>query len=158
MAYIKIIFNKDIKRLERSMKKSINQYAIESCYSICNYGLNGKSIIAQEYLEVQKIWKNETQNKAVQIIQSFSKEDSQNIKPELLHEIGRELTRAIFKGHQFYIVTYVDRQHFYNRIMINPVSFENGKRIQNKKKHLYILRGKSDEICKKNGLSVIGNN
>ncbi len=157
MAYVKIKFIKNVHQLENYLKKNLDKNVIESSYAICNDGSEDKNPIAQEFLEIQRIFKNETVNKAIHVIQSFSPEDSKKFNPEKLHEIGRELIEKNFKGHQFYISTHVNKKHIHNHIMINPVSFENGKRIQNSKKHLYNLRSVSNDICKANGLSIISN-
>lgn len=69
--------------------------------------------------------------------------------------MGVELVNRFAPGHQYVVQTHTDQPHAHNHILINPVSIETGKRIQNKLGHIETLRNINDEIARERGLSVL---
>lgn len=53
------------------------------------------------------------------------------------------------------IGTHLDEWHLHNHIVINSVSFVDGRKYRSTPKSLYALREVSDRLCRENGLSVI---
>ena len=51
--------------------------------------------------------------------------------------------------------THLDQEHLHNHIVVNSVSFTDGKRFRCNRATFYQLRRESDEICRTHGLSVI---
>lgn len=87
-------------------------------------------------------------------IQSFKPKEA---TPETVHEIGVEFARRCF-GERFEVVigTHLDRNHLHNHIVVNSVSFADGKKYHsNAKSYFGDIRKISDEICREYGLSVI---
>lgn len=87
------------------------------------------------------------------VIQSFSPGE---VNYETAHRIGMELADKIFEGRfQYVCATHIDRGHVHNHIIVNSVSFKDGKKFYDQKKTMYKIREFSDELCRENGLSVI---
>lgn len=86
------------------------------------------------------------------VIQSFTPGE---IEPGMANRIGKELADEIAKGHECVVYTHADKDHIHNHIIINAVGHEDGKKYQSKKKDLYRIRAKSDELCRARGLSVV---
>ena len=87
-------------------------------------------------------------------IQSFKPEE---LNPEQAHEYGMEFARRLF-GERFQVVigTHLDKDHLHNHIVINAVSFLDGKKYHSTPSSYYNeIRGTSDQICMEHDLSVI---
>lgn len=86
------------------------------------------------------------------IIQSFSPGEG---TPELIHKIGMDLCRECFGDFETVVGTHLDKGHLHNHIVVNSVSFVDGRKYRSTPKSLYALREISDRLCRENGLSVI---
>lgn len=78
------------------------------------------------------------------VIQSFSPND--NITPEKAHEVGVNFA-DYFKNYQVLIATHIDKNHIHNHLIVNSVSFENGKKVHMSNKDLEQLKGYSNFLC-----------
>lgn len=87
------------------------------------------------------------------VIQSFSPED--DITPIQANEIGRKLAEQIAPGHECAIYTHSDKAHLHNHIVINSVSFEDGKKYNSDRKQLYRIREQSNALCKEYGFELV---
>lgn len=88
------------------------------------------------------------------IMQSFKPNET---TPAIAHEIGVKLAQKCF-GDRYEVVigTHLDRNHLHNHIIVNSVSFIDGKKYRNKISNYYDdIRGNSDRLCREYGLSVI---
>ena len=87
-------------------------------------------------------------------VQSFAPGET---TPEQAQAIGRELAEnnKAWQGFEVLVVTHKDREHIHNHFIINSVSYEDGHKIQDGPKDLENLKRQSDELCKREGLSVI---
>jgi len=92
---------------------------------------------------------------AIHIVQSWNEEESNKVPPRAFTEMGRELAEKKFPGHAFLVVTHIDTAKTHNHIVVCPWHSETGKKIENKKHHLYSLREFNDQIAKDRGLSII---
>lgn len=90
-------------------------------------------------------------------VQSFAPGET---TPEQAQAIGRELAEnnKAWQGFEVLVVTHKDREHIHNHFIINSVSYEDGHKIQDGPKDLENLKKQSDELCKREGLSVIDRN
>jgi len=87
------------------------------------------------------------------IIQSFATGET---TPDEAHEIGVELARRLF-GDRFEAVigTHLNTDNLHTHIVINSVSFKDGRKYQSTKANLYRIREISDTLCREHSLSVI---
>ena len=87
--------------------------------------------------------------------QSFSPGE---VTPELAHKIGVELAEKMW-GDRFEVIvaTHLDREHIHNHLVLNSISFFDGKKYNGCKESYRQLRETSDNLCREYGLSVIEN-
>lgn len=77
--------------------------------------------------------------------------------PEQAHAIGVEFAKRMF-GERYEVVigTHLDQAHTHNHIVINAVSFQDGKRYHSSPESYYgEIRAASDALCREHQLSVI---
>ena len=101
---------------------------------------------------VKNIFNKKDGYTAFHFVQSFSPKD--NLSYEKAHEIGLQFAEY-FKGFQVLVATHTDKQHLHNHLVINSVSFENGKKFHIGKKDLEKIKNFSNKLCEENGLSTI---
>ena len=92
------------------------------------------------------------------IIQSFAPGEA---TPEEAHTIGIELAQNLLGNrYETIVTTHLDREHLHNHIVFNSVSFMDGRMYRNNFRDYFGgdgvgIRGTSDALCQKHGLSVI---
>ena len=90
------------------------------------------------------------------IIQSFKPNE---ITPEVAHQIGVEFAQKCFDKYESVVGTHLDKNHLHNHVVVNSVSFIDGRKYRNNFKDYYgDIRGISDALCKEYGLSIIEEN
>ena len=89
------------------------------------------------------------------VIQSFAKSD--NLTPELAHEIGKQLADGLFKyKHEYVLATHIDKGHIHNHIIANATSFLDFAKFRTQPyKTVQEIRDISDRLCREHGLNVI---
>lgn len=94
-------------------------------------------------------------NVAFHAYQSFA---SGEVTADLAHEVGLQLAKRVF-GDRFEVLvsTHLNTNCFHNHLVINSVSFVDGKRYNDCKRTYCELREASDAICLEYRLSVIDN-
>ena len=99
-------------------------------------------------------WKKTEGRQYKHYVQSFNPKDK--ITSEKANEIGKKFIENTekFKGHEVLMATHVDKGHIHNHFIVNSVNFENGKKYQEKKQDLEILKEKSNELSRDHGLSI----
>ena len=118
--------------------------------------ITGKDCTSDNALEemqtVKNLYNKTTGRQYIHLVQSFSPND--NLSYDKAHEIGLELAKQ-YKGFQVLVATHTDREHVHNHLVINSVSFKDGKKFQQSKKDMEKIKIYSNELCAKNGLSTI---
>ena len=91
---------------------------------------------------------------AYHIIQSFAPGEA---TPDQVHEIGCKFAqRFLADRFECTVSTHLDKGHLHNHIVVNSVSFDDGKMFRNNFDTYYNgIRQVSDELCRENRLSVI---
>lgn len=88
------------------------------------------------------------------VIQSFDPEEQ--ISAEVAHRLGNDLAERITGGeYEFVVATHLDKGHVHNHIIFNAVNMETGRKFRCTKSTLRGIRGVSDELCMRAGLSVL---
>ncbi len=76
------------------------------------------------------------------------------VTPDTAHKIGVRMAEELWGDrYQVVVTTHLDKEHIHNHIVINSVSFLDGKKF-NWDKEFPRMQAKSDELCRENGLSV----
>ncbi len=87
------------------------------------------------------------------LVQSFP--SGYEIEPELAHKIAVELAEKAFGKYEVVVATHIDREHIHSHLVLNSVSFEDGKKYHSNKESVEQLMKLSDEICQKYGVHVL---
>lgn len=88
-------------------------------------------------------------------IQSFA---AGEVTPERAFEIGMETARRMWcDKYQVLVTVHLNTDNVHCHFVVNPVSFKDGTKFQNKIGDHKELRKISDEICREHGLSVLEN-
>ncbi len=164
----KLVIN---SRLNRRVNYALNEEKTTGLINSLEYALNknktkGEQTIYEstincnlktafmDMINTKKEFNNNDKRLGYHIIQSFKPAET---TPEIAHKIGYEFANRCF-GDRYEVVigTHLDKSHLHNHIIVNSVSFVDGKKYRDSKKDLfYGIRGISDEICKKYGLSIV---
>ncbi|HWP80816.1 MAG TPA: relaxase/mobilization nuclease domain-containing protein [Candidatus Acidoferrum sp.] len=86
-------------------------------------------------------------------VHSFS--DKENITPWQANEIARELAERLFPDSECVIATHNDTDNLHSHIIVNTVSFKDGKKLHMSPTSLQEQRQVNDEICKAHGFFVL---
>lgn len=86
----------------------------------------------------------------------ISFKDTDNLSPDLAHQIGMEFAGRVW-GERFQVVvtTHLNTKCLHCHYVINSVSLVDGKRLQNKEKAWFYFRHIADEVCREHNLSVV---
>ena len=88
-------------------------------------------------------------------IQSFREGE---VTPEQAFEIGMETARRMWcDKYQVLVTVHPNTNNVHCHFVVNPVSFKDGTKFQNKIGDHKELRRVSDEICREHGISVLEN-
>lgn len=87
------------------------------------------------------------------LVQSFP--SGYEIEPELAHKIAVELAEKAFNKYEVVVATHIDREHIHSHLVLNSVSFEDGKKYHSNKESVEELMKLSDELCQRYGVHVL---
>lgn len=144
----------------KSLKQSINYILQEqktredliSCYGCDRYTILDEF---QDIYDERKVkWNRETKNKAKMLIQSFKHSDE--VDPQLAHQIGKEYAENYLEGkHQYVIATHIDSEHIHNHIVFNQVETDTLKMFDTKRANTITkLHQVNDDLSKKYKLTI----
>ena len=85
-------------------------------------------------------------------VQSFSEADG--LTPQEAHAIGLELARREFPDFEALVATHVDTEHLHNHLVVNSVSFRDGRKLHQSAADLLAHRLANDEICAAHSLEI----
>ena len=104
-----------------------------------------------EFRFVKKRFHKEDGRSYYHIVQSFSPDD--NLTPETAHEIGLKFAEY-FPGFQVLVATHTNTHAIHNHLIMNSVSFENGKKFHQSRNEMLQAKEYSNQLCREYGLSV----
>ena len=136
--------------------------------AVINYGKNGdktdNGILVssvncsvdtayEEMVLTKKFFHKEDKTLGYHIIQSFK---GNEVSPERANQIGKELAEELW-GDKFQVVicTHINKENVHNHLILNSVSFIDGKKYHNGKEDIAFLKEASDNLCFKYGLSIV---
>lgn len=108
--------------------------------------------VMKDFKKIREISGKQRGLVAHQLVRSFP---AGEVDPEQAQQMAEELAARMLPGYQYIVCTHVDRDHIHTHIVFNSVSYLTGEKYHNNKKSLRIMRGESDNLCRKYGLSVI---
>ena len=86
-------------------------------------------------------------------VQSFSEAD--NLTPQEAHAIGLELAQREFPDFEVLVATHIDTDHLHSHLIVNSVSFRDGRKLHQSAADLQSHRLANDEICAAHGLELL---
>ena len=136
--------------------------------AVINYGKNGdktdNGILVssvncsvdtayEEMALTKKFFHKEDKTLGYHIIQSFK---GNEVSPERANQIGKELAEELWGDkYQVVICTHINKENIHNHLILNSVSFIDGKKYHNGKEDIAFLKEASDYLCFKYGLSIV---
>lgn len=136
--------------------------------AVINYGKNGDKTehgilvssvncnIETSYEEMaltKKFFHKEGNTLGYHIIQSFK---GHEVTPEKANQIGKQLAKELWGDkYQIVICTHINKENVHNHIIMNSVSFVDGKKYHNSNAEIAFMKQASDRICINNGLSIV---
>ena len=143
-----------LQALEDVIEYAANEDKTEKKYYVSTINCN-KRCARDEFAMVKKRFGKEGSIVAFHAYQSFAPGE---VNPSEAHSIGVELAKRLW-GDRFQIVvaTHVNTAAVHNHLVINSISFKDGKRFHGCRETTGMLREMSDRICQEHGLSVIKN-
>lgn len=113
--------------------------------------INWDSVL-NSFLDEKKLWNKDIGRMCAHYVLSFHPDEK--VTPEQVLEIARELAEKTFPGHQVLIGVHQDREHLHAHILVNTVSYRDGKKLQTKKQDLQNMKDLTNDLCRERGLSV----
>lgn len=108
--------------------------------------------VLREYERVQEEYGKKGGRLAAHYILSFPPGE---VSAAQAHELGLALAEKLWSEHQVLVVTHTDKEHLHDHFIINSVSYTDGHKLHTTKQDLKVMKAACDELCEKNGLSVI---
>ena len=105
----------------------------------------------EEFRYIKQKYGKEDGRSYYHIVQSFSPND--NLTPETAHEIGLKFAEY-FPEFQILVATHCNTVNIHNHLIMNSVSFENGKKFHQSRDGLLQVKAYSNKLCREYGLSV----
>lgn len=108
-------------------------------------------------VKTENIAKGIKPNQAIHVIQSFSAEDSKNMTPEELHEMGVEYAKRISGGHfQCVIASHLNNpDQLHNHLLFNAYAYDGIYKFIEDREALKRIREINNELCEERGYEVI---
>jgi len=117
--------------------------------------IGGKNCVpenaAEEFEAVKRMFGKSVGRQYYHIIQSFSPDDPVDF--ETAYELGMQLA-AYFPQFQCVVATHKDQRHIHNHIVMNSVSFQNGRMFHQTAKELEQVKEYVNRICLEHGFST----
>ena len=119
-------------------------------------GVNCSAVTAfDEMRSVQERFGKTTGNVAYHAYQSFKTDE---VTPELCHQIGVELARKMWGGgYQVLVATHFNTGTYHNHFVVNAVNMWDGKKFNCNEGAYWKFRALSDELCAEHRLTIIKN-
>ena len=86
-------------------------------------------------------------------VQSFAETD--DLMPQEAHAIALELVQREFPDFEVLVATHMDTDHLHSHLIVNSVSFQDGKKLHQSAADLQAHRLANDEICAAHGLEIL---
>jgi hypothetical protein len=143
-----------LQALEDVIEYAANEDKTEMKYYVSTINCN-KRCARDEFAMVKKRFGKEGGIVAFHAYQSFAPGE---VNPSEAHSIGVELAKRLWGDRfQMVVATHVNTAAVHNHLVINSISFKDGKRFHGCRETTGLLREMSDRICQEHGLSVIKN-
>ena len=86
-------------------------------------------------------------------VQSFA--ETNDLTPQEAHAIALELVQREFPNFEVLVATHIDTDHLHSHLVVNSVSFQDGRKLHQSATDLQAHRMSNDEICVAHGLEIL---
>lgn len=148
------VANAEKTSLDCSVLYAMNPEKTEQSFFVTAVNCGSVTTAYREMMETKRSWHKEGGVLGYHFIQSFAPGE---VTPEQAHAIGKEFVDKLF-GNRYEVIigTHLDKAHLHNHIVVNSVSYVDGKKYHSSPASYYQdVRGTSDALCRENDLSVI---
>jgi hypothetical protein len=157
-------------KLERGIAMAVMKIKTikSNLQAVINYGKNGDKTdngilvssvncslnTAYEEMELtKKFFHKEDKSLGYHIIQSFK---GNEVSPKTANQIGKELAEELWGDkYQIIICTHINKENVNNHLILNSVSFIDGKKYHNSNSEIAFMKETSDNLCVKYRLSLV---
>lgn len=108
--------------------------------------------VYREFARVQDEYEKKNGRLAAHYIVSFPPGE---VVAEQAHALGTALAEKLWPDHQVLVVTHIDKEHLHDHFIINSTSYTDGHKLHTTKQDLKAMKKVCDELCEKNGLSIV---
>lgn len=119
--------------------------------------VSGWNCIAQSVLSEMQLTKERFRKtdgrQYYHFVQSFAETD--DLTPQEAHAIALELAQREFPNFEVLVATHIDTDHLHSHLIVNSVSFQDGKKLHQSAADLQAHRTVNDEICAAHGLDIL---
>lgn len=123
---------------------------------VTSYALDDNRDYARQFSETAQLFQKAQRydsRKYYHFKHSFDPKD--NITPEEAHRLTEELAQQAFPDNEYIIATHTDKHHVHCHIIVNSVSFVNGKLLHFSNSDYAKLKDLSNDIAAKYGYSTL---
>lgn len=148
-----------IKTIKKNLQAVVNyaKNGEKTEHGILVSGVNCLPQSAYEQMALtKKFYHKENKTLGFHIIQSFK---GQEVSPQKANQIGKELAEELWGDkYQVLVCTHVNKENVYNHLVLNSVSFIDGKKYHNSNADIAFMKDMSDRLCAKYGLTIVETN
>jgi hypothetical protein len=148
-----------IKTIKKNLQAVVNyaKNGEKTEHGILVSGVNCLPQSAYEQMALtKKFYHKEDKTLGFHIIQSFK---GQEVSPQKANQIGKELAEELWGDkYQVLVCTHVNKENVHNHLVLNSVSFIDGKKYHNSNTDIAFMKDMSDRLCVKYGLSIVETN
>ena len=119
---------------------------------VTGWNCTAQSVLSEMRLTKERFRKTDGRQ-YYHFVQSFAETD--DLTPQEVHAIGLELAQREFPNFEVLVATHIDTGHLHNHLVVNSVSFQNGKKLHQSAADLQAHRLASDAICIAHGLEIL---
>ena len=148
-----------IKTIKKNLQTVVNyaKNGEKTEHGILVSGVNCLPQSAYEQMTLtKKFYHKENKTLGFHIIQSFK---GQEVSPQKANQIGKELAEDLWGDkYQVLVCTHVYKENVHNHLVLNSVSFIDGKKNHNSNADIAFMKDMSDRLCVKYRLSIVETN
>lgn len=151
---VNYVTNAEKTTLDAGLRYITNPEKTEQSFFVTAINCSSPEKAYREMQKIKEAYKKTDGVLGYHFIQSFPPGE---VTPEQAHEIGVAFARELFgERYQVVVGTHLDREHLHSHIIVNSVSFVDGKKYHSSPLSYYnTVRTTSDRLCRENHLQVI---
>ena len=119
---------------------------------VTGWNCTAQSVLSEMQLTKERFRKTDGRQ-YYHFVQSFAETD--DLTPQEAHAIALELAQREFPNFEVLVATHIDTDHLHSHLIVNSVSFLDGKELHQSAAGLQAHRTVNDEICAAHGLAIL---